>query len=238
MCRRVLAVTAARRATSAGHCTSEGTVADEPDGTTVRGVFGPPPGCLVPVSRETCAGVGQHRWSPVPHPVRAPERRGLGPAGYRSSAWHAALACADIAIGDQAEIVGRNAVAERHVLRGGRQPPPGGRRRLPLHDRGASPWRSATLAARSSCAGSRRGSRSGFAGRLGNAPLPSVGRPGARPWSSSPLGMSRRSSPWRRGLPRLAWCAPGAFVPPIGRCGRRHTRATPAPASTRPTRQA
>jgi hypothetical protein len=30
--------------TSTGHCTSEGTVAYEPDGTTMRGVFGPPPG--------------------------------------------------------------------------------------------------------------------------------------------------------------------------------------------------
>ena len=30
--------------TSTGHGTSEGTVAYDPDGTTVRGVFGPPPG--------------------------------------------------------------------------------------------------------------------------------------------------------------------------------------------------
>src|SRR5665811_1285681 len=55
--------------TSTGHCTSEGTVAYDPDGTTVRGVFGPAArdaSCPYPV--HTCAS------SDLNYLVVAPDR--------------------------------------------------------------------------------------------------------------------------------------------------------------------
>lgn len=98
--------------TSSGHCTTEGTVAYEPDGTTVRGVFGPAardPSC--PHAGHTCAA------SDINYLVVAPDRIpwgrlnlvDMGTGGYRTveaGAWP--LACDDIAIGDHVEINGRN----------------------------------------------------------------------------------------------------------------------------------
>ncbi len=97
--------------TSTGHCTSEGTVAYDPDGTTVRGVFGPAArdaSCRYP--GHTCAA------SDLNYLVVAVDRIpwghlnvvDLGTAGYRIIPPDTQpLACADIAIGDQVEIDGR-----------------------------------------------------------------------------------------------------------------------------------
>ena len=98
--------------TSTGHCTSEGTVAYDPDGVTVRGVFGPAardPSC--PHAGHTCAA------SDVNYLVVAADRIpwghlnivDLGTAGYRIIPPETKpLACADISIGDEVEIDGRN----------------------------------------------------------------------------------------------------------------------------------
>jgi hypothetical protein len=98
--------------TSTGHCTSEGTVAYDPDGTTVRGVFGPAArDASCPYPGHTCAA------SDLNYLVVAPERIpwghlnvvDLGTAGYRIiPSGTRQLACADIAVGDQVEIDGRN----------------------------------------------------------------------------------------------------------------------------------
>jgi hypothetical protein len=98
--------------TSTGHCTSEGTVAEAPDGVTIRGVFGPAardPTC--PYSGHTCASSDlnylvvaedQIPWSHL-------NEVDLGTAGYRTIApGTRPLGCTDIAIGDLAEINGRN----------------------------------------------------------------------------------------------------------------------------------
>jgi len=98
--------------TSTGHCTSEGIVAYDPDGTTVRGVFGPAArdaSCAYP--GHTCAA------SDLNYLVVAVDRIpwghlnvvDLGTAGYRVIApGTKPLACADIAVGDLVEIDGRN----------------------------------------------------------------------------------------------------------------------------------
>jgi hypothetical protein len=98
--------------TSTGHCASEGTVAYDPDGTGVRGVFGPAardPSC--PYPGHTCAA------SDLNYLVVAKDRIpwghlnivDLGTAGYRTiPPATRALACAGIAIGDLVEIDGRN----------------------------------------------------------------------------------------------------------------------------------
>lgn len=98
--------------TSTGHCTTEGTVAYEPDGTTVRGVFGPAArDASCPYPGHKCAS------SDINYLVVAADRipwghldvLDLGTAGYRSiPAGTRPLACADIAIGDIVEIDGRN----------------------------------------------------------------------------------------------------------------------------------
>jgi hypothetical protein len=98
--------------TSTGHCTSEGTVAYDPDGTTVRGVFGPAArDASCPYPGHTCAA------SDINYMVVATDRIpwghlnvvDLGTAGYRNiPADTRPLACADIAAGDLAEIDGRN----------------------------------------------------------------------------------------------------------------------------------
>jgi hypothetical protein len=98
--------------TSTGHCTSEGTVAYDADGTTVRGVFGPPArDASCPYVGHTCAA------SDLNYLVVAKDRIpwghlnvvDLGTAGYRVIPPDTMpLACADIAIGDQVEIDGRN----------------------------------------------------------------------------------------------------------------------------------
>jgi hypothetical protein len=98
--------------TSSGHCATEGAVAYEPDGTTVRGVFGPAaqePSC--PHPGHICSA------SDINYLVLAEDRVpwghlnvvDLGTAGYREvPADTKPLACEDIAIGDRVEINGRN----------------------------------------------------------------------------------------------------------------------------------
>ena len=105
--------------TSTGHCTSEGTVAYDPDGTTVRGVFGPAARdatCAYP--GHTCAS------SDINYLVVAEDRIpwghlnvvDLGTAGYRVIPPDTRpLGCADIAIGDRVEIDGRNLYREGTV---------------------------------------------------------------------------------------------------------------------------
>jgi len=98
--------------TSTGHCTSEGAVAYDPDGTTVRGIFGPAArDALCPYPGHTCAS------SDINYLVVARDRIpwghlnvvDLGTAGYRMiPPGTRPLACADIAIGDPVEIDGRN----------------------------------------------------------------------------------------------------------------------------------
>ena len=98
--------------TSTGHCTSEGTVAYDPDGMTVRGVFGPAArSASCPHQGHKCAA------SDMNYLVVAKDRIpwghlnvvDLGTAGYRIiPPGTRPLACVDIAIGDQVEIDGRN----------------------------------------------------------------------------------------------------------------------------------
>lgn len=98
--------------TSTGHCTTEGTVAYDADGATVRGVFGPAArDATCPYPGHTCAS------SDINYLVVAPDRIpwghlnevDLGTAGYRViEPGTRPLACADIEIGDLVEIDGRN----------------------------------------------------------------------------------------------------------------------------------
>ncbi len=98
--------------TSTGHCTTEGTVAYDPDGITVRGVFGPAAqDASCPYPGHTCAS------SDINYLVVAADRIpwghlnevDLGTAGYRVIEPDTQpLACADITIGDPVEIDGRN----------------------------------------------------------------------------------------------------------------------------------
>jgi hypothetical protein len=98
--------------TSTGHCTTEGTVAYDPDGITVRGVFGPAArDAACPYPGHTCAA------SDLNYLVVAEDRIpwghlnvvDLGTAGYRViPPGTRPLACPDIAVGDQVEIDGRN----------------------------------------------------------------------------------------------------------------------------------
>ena len=97
--------------TSTGHCTTEGTVAYDADGTTVRGVFGPAArDATCPYPGHVCAA------SDLNYLVVATDRIpwghlnvvDLGTAGYRVIApGTRPLACADVAIGDPVEIDGR-----------------------------------------------------------------------------------------------------------------------------------
>jgi hypothetical protein len=98
--------------TSTGHCAAEGTVAYDPDGVGVRGVFGPAAAdATCPHAGHVCAS------SDLNYLVVARERIpwgylnvvDLGTGGYRVlAAGTRALACDDIAIGDPVEIDGRN----------------------------------------------------------------------------------------------------------------------------------
>jgi hypothetical protein len=109
--------------TSTGHCTSEGTVAYDQDGTTVRGVFGPAARdatCSYP--GHTCAA------SDLNYLIVATDRIpwghlnlvDLGTAGYRTiPPGTAPLACADIEIGDVVEIDGRNTYRQGKVVEKG-----------------------------------------------------------------------------------------------------------------------
>lgn len=98
--------------TSSGHCATEGTVAFDPDGTTMRGVFGPAAqDATCPHPEHTCHS------SDMNYLIVAEERIpwgrlnviDLGTAGYRTIPdGTRALACGDIAIGDGVEINGRD----------------------------------------------------------------------------------------------------------------------------------
>jgi hypothetical protein len=98
--------------TSTGHCTSEGTVAYDPGGTGVRGVFGPAArSASCPYPGHKCAA------SDLNYLVVAKDRIpwghlnvvDLGTAGYRIiPPGTRPLACADVAIGDPVEIDGRS----------------------------------------------------------------------------------------------------------------------------------
>jgi hypothetical protein len=116
--------------TSTGHCTTEGTVAYDPDGTTVRGVFGPAArDATCPYPDHTCAA------SDLNYLVVAPDRIpwghlnevDLGTAGYRVIAPDTRpLACDGIAIGDRVEIDGRNTYRSGSVLEKGDNLKPAG----------------------------------------------------------------------------------------------------------------
>jgi hypothetical protein len=98
--------------TSSGHCATEGSVAYDADGTTMRGVFGPAAqDATCPHAEHTCHS------SDMNYLIVAEERIpwghlnviDLGTAGYRTIPdGTRALACGDIAIGDGVEINGRN----------------------------------------------------------------------------------------------------------------------------------
>jgi hypothetical protein len=109
--------------TSSGHCTTEGTVAYDADGTTVRGVFGPEarsPTCTVP--DHVCAA------SDMNYLVVAEDRIPWGhlnvvdmsAGGYRVIPPETrALGCDDIAIGDPVEMNGRNTYRSGPVVQKG-----------------------------------------------------------------------------------------------------------------------
>lgn len=98
--------------TSSGHCTTEGTVAFDADGITVRGVFGPiAQDATCPHPKHTCHA------SDMNYLVVAEDRIpwghlnviDLGTAGYRTIPLGTRpLSCEDIAIGDGVEINGRD----------------------------------------------------------------------------------------------------------------------------------
>jgi hypothetical protein len=98
--------------TSSGHCTTEGTVAYDADGTTVRGVFGPiAQDASCPHAEHTCHASDMNYL--VVAEDRIPWGRlnviDLGTAGYRTIPQGTRpLACEDIAIGDGVEINGRD----------------------------------------------------------------------------------------------------------------------------------
>ena len=109
--------------TSTGHCTSENTVATDPDGTGVRGVFGPRASdATCPYPGHKCAA------SDLNYLIVAKDRIpwghlnvvDLGTAGYRVIApGTRPLGCADVAIGDTVEIDGRNIYRSGTVLEKG-----------------------------------------------------------------------------------------------------------------------
>jgi hypothetical protein len=109
--------------TSTGHCTSEGTVAYDPDGITVRGVFGPAamdascphPGhtCRVSDMNYLVVSSGRIPWGHL-------NAVDLGTAGYRViPSGTEPLGCAEIAIGDRVEINGRNVYRDGTVAEKG-----------------------------------------------------------------------------------------------------------------------
>jgi len=109
--------------TSTGHCTNEGTVAYEPDGMTVRGVFGPAAqDATCPHEGHTCAS------SDINYLVVAEDRIpwghlnvvDMGTAGYRVIPPDTQpLGCDDIAVGDLVEIDGRNVYRSGQVTEKG-----------------------------------------------------------------------------------------------------------------------
>ncbi len=109
--------------TSTGHCTTEGTVANDPDGVGVRGVFGPrAQDATCPYPGHKCAA------SDLNYLVVASDRIpwghlnvvDLGTAGYRIiPPGTRPLGCADVAIGDPVEIDGRDTYRRGTVLEKG-----------------------------------------------------------------------------------------------------------------------
>jgi hypothetical protein len=109
--------------TSSGHCTTEGTVAYDPDGTTVRGVFGPAArDASCPYPGHTCAAsdlnymvvvVDRIPWGHLNVVNLGTAGSQIIPPGTRP------LACADVAIGDPVEIDGRNIYRSGEVLEKG-----------------------------------------------------------------------------------------------------------------------
>lgn len=97
--------------TSTGHCTAEGTVAHDPDGNGVRGVFGPAArDATCPYPGHTCASSDLNTLAVALDRIPWGHLNvvDLGTAGYRIiPPGTRPLACADIAIGDQVEIDGR-----------------------------------------------------------------------------------------------------------------------------------
>ena len=98
--------------TSSGHCAAPGSLAYEPDGTTVRGTFGPPArDATCPHEGHECAASDINAMEIAPD--RIPWGRlnlvDMGTGGYRELApGTRPLACEDIAAGDPVEINGRN----------------------------------------------------------------------------------------------------------------------------------
>jgi hypothetical protein len=99
--------------TSSAHCAAEGTTAYDPSGQTVRGVFGPA------AVLEPCAHAATHTCRPsdmnylVVAPDQIPWGRlhaiDMGTGGLRVlDPGTSAMSCADIALGDAAEINGRD----------------------------------------------------------------------------------------------------------------------------------
>jgi hypothetical protein len=109
--------------TSTGHCATEGEVAYDPDGTTVRGVFGPAArDATCPYPGHVCAS------SDINYLVVATDRVpwghlnvvDLGAGGYRLiPEGTQALGCPDIGIGDTVEIDGRNVYRSGAVVEKG-----------------------------------------------------------------------------------------------------------------------
>ena len=109
--------------TSTGHCTTEGTVAYDPSGTTVRGVFGPAArdaSCPHPGHRCASSDLNYLVVAPDQIPWGHLDTVDLGTAGYRVIPPDTQpLACADIAIGDPVEINGRDVYRRGTVLEKG-----------------------------------------------------------------------------------------------------------------------
>ena len=109
--------------TSTGHCTHEGTVAYDPDGVTVRGVFGPAAhDATCPYPGHTCASSDINYL--VVDPARIPWGHlnvvDMGVGGYRVLAPDTrALSCADVKVGDRVEIDGRNIYRSGKVVEKG-----------------------------------------------------------------------------------------------------------------------
>jgi hypothetical protein len=109
--------------TSTGHCTTEGTVATDPDGVGIRGVFGPAArDATCPYTGHVCAS------SDINYLVVARDRIpwshlnvvDMGVGGYRTVApGTRALSCGDIVVGDQVEIDGRGIYRTGRVVEKG-----------------------------------------------------------------------------------------------------------------------
>ena len=97
--------------TSSGHCTTEGTIAYDADGT-VRGVFGPPardPTCPYPGHKCAASDMNYLLVADDQIPWGHLNLVNFGTGGYRPIASGTApLGCEDIGVGDDVEFNGRN----------------------------------------------------------------------------------------------------------------------------------